>query len=85
MPLNFKKIPAATTVEIRKALEKNGFKADETNHKHIKLLNEKRQELILIKGNKEVRKDTLRFLIKQFAEHKGITPEEALKLLFEKK
>ncbi|MFA7709163.1 MAG: hypothetical protein WCX82_03440 [archaeon] len=41
MPLNFKKMPAATTVEIRKALERHGFKADETDHKHIKFINGK--------------------------------------------
>ena len=65
MPLNFKKMPAATTIEIRKALEKNGFKADETNHKHIKLVNEKGKELILIKGNKSIRKSKTGVTIKR--------------------
>ena len=85
MPLNFKKIPVVTTTELRKAFEKQGFLQDEDNHKHIKMINKEGHEFILVKGNKTYTKAVIRDIVFKFAEHKGITPEEALKLLLGKK
>lgn len=83
--LNYKRIPVITTTQLKKAFERNGFKTDEDNHKHIILINELGQKLLLRKGNKEYTKFVLLDIIKQFAKHKGITDEEALVLLFGKK
>lgn len=83
--INYKKIPVITTTQLRKAFEKNGYKTDESNHKHIKFINEQGHEFILRKGNKDYTKFVIKEIIQRFAKAKGLREEEALKLLFGKK
>jgi hypothetical protein len=52
--LNYRNIPVITTTQLRKAIERNGDMADKDNHKHIILINELGQKLLLRKGNKEL-------------------------------
>jgi len=78
-PRNIKgKLPGFNTTEVKRVFNKLGFKSDESNHKHIKLIDSKGREIILIKGNKDINPYLLKQIIKEVAEKLDITKEEVI-------
>ena len=78
-PINYNgKLPGFNTTEVKRVFEKLGFKSDESNHKHIKLIDSKGKEVILIKGNKDINPYLLKQIIKEVSEKLEITKEEVI-------
>ena len=78
-PINPKaKLPGFNTTEVKRVFNKLGFKHSEGNQKHIKYVDSKGREVILIKGNKDINPYLLKQIIKEVSEKLGITKEELI-------
>ena len=76
------KLPIIKTEELRKALERNGFRNDLNKHAHIQYINKEGVRITLLKGHKDIKSGLLKKIIKEMSIKMKIQEKEVIRKLF---